>query len=68
MNVFYYKENLTLVFYSKFCGIILKNVIKRRLQHSCFPVNIAKLLRIPILKNIWEQLLVFVNDYDYRTS
>ena len=30
------------------------NLIKKILQHRCFLVNIAKILRIPILKNIWE--------------
>ena len=29
----------------------------KRLQHRCFPVNIAKFLRTPILKNICERLL-----------
>ena len=29
-----------------------------RLQHACFPVNIAKLLKTPILKNIYERLLL----------
>ena len=28
------------------------NFIKKRLQHRCFPVNTAKFLRAPILKNI----------------
>ena len=28
------------------------NFIKKRLQHMCFPVNIAKFLITPILKNI----------------
>ena len=28
------------------------NFIKKRLQHKCFPVNIAKFLRTPLLKNI----------------
>ena len=32
--------------------------IKKRLQHKCFPVNIAKFVRTPILKNICEQLLL----------
>ena len=27
-----------------------------RLQHMCFPKNIAKVLRTPILKNICERL------------
>ena len=34
------------------------NFIKKRLQHRCFPVNIANLFRIPILKNICEWLLL----------
>ena len=29
-----------------------------RLQHMCFPVDIAKVLRTIILKNICEQLLL----------
>ena len=29
-----------------------------RLQHMCFPVNIAKYLKAPILKNICKQLLL----------
>ena len=35
-------------------------LIKNRLQHRCFPVNIAKLLRRPVLKNICERLLLFL--------
>ena len=27
-------------------------------QHRCFPVNVAKFLRIPILENICERLLL----------
>ena len=30
--------------------------IKKRLQHRCFPVNIAKFLRTPSLKNICKRL------------
>ena len=30
------------------------NFIKKRFQHRCFPVNIAKLLRTTISKNIWK--------------
>ena len=35
-----------------------RNFIKKRLQHMCFPVNIAKFLRTPILKNICKRLLL----------
>ena len=36
------------------------NFINKRLYHKCFPVNIAKILRTPILKNICERLLLNV--------
>ena len=32
--------------------------IKKRLQHRCFPVNIATFLRTPILKNSCKRLLL----------
>ena len=32
----------------------LKSIIKKRLQHSYFPMNIIKFLKTPILKNICE--------------
>ena len=32
--------------------------IKKRLKHTCFPMNIAKFFRTPILKNICEWLLL----------
>ena len=34
------------------------NFIKKRLQHRCFSVNIAKFSRAPILKNICKWLLL----------
>ena len=34
------------------------NFLNKRLEHRCFPVNIAKILITLILKNIWEQLLL----------
>ena len=36
------------------------NFIKKRLQQRCFPMNIAKLLRSPILKSIWKRLFSYV--------
>ena len=32
--------------------------MKKRLQHSCFPVRFAKILRTPNLKNICERLFL----------
>ena len=40
--------------WSLFAGLQACNFIKR-LRHRCFPVNIAKFLRISISKNIWKQ-------------
>ena len=41
-------------------GLQARYFIKKRLQHRCFPVNIAKFLRTPILKNICEWLLLII--------
>ena len=38
--------------------LIKLQAYKKRLQHRCFPVNIARVLRTPILKNILERLLL----------
>ena len=34
------------------------NLLKKRPQHRCFPVRIAKFLRASVLKNIYERLLL----------
>ena len=36
--------------FNKVAGLKACIFIKKRLQHRCFPVNIAKFLRTPILK------------------
>ena len=36
----------------------VSGLIKKRVQHRCSPVNIAKFLRIPILKTTCERLLL----------
>ena len=43
---------------SLFCITQTCNFIKKRLQYRCFPVKLAKYLRTPILKNIYERLLL----------
>ena len=41
-------------------GLKASNFIKKRPQHRCFSVNIAKFLRQPILKNIYScRILTF---------
>ena len=53
----------------KFCKILLQHdsirlrsatLLKKKLWHRCFPVNFAKFLRTPVLKNICEQLLLTI--------
>ena len=39
-------------------GLKTCNFIKNRLKHRCFPVNIVKFLRTPILKNICKRLVL----------
>ena len=46
--------------FNKIAGLKACNFINKRLQHRVFSVNIAKFLRIPILKNICEPLLLIV--------
>ena len=48
-----------------------RNFIKKKFQHRCFPVKFVKLLRIPILKNIFERLLLhshynYLRDFHYH--
>ena len=45
--------------FNKVTGLEVCNFIKKRLQHRCLLVNIAKFLRTPILKNICEWLLLY---------
>ena len=44
--------------FNRFAGFKTCNVLKKGLQHRCFPVNIAKFLRTLILMKICEQLLL----------
>ena len=44
--------------FNKAAGLQTCKIIKKILQHRCFPVNIEKFLRAPILRNIYERLLL----------
>ena len=44
--------------FNKFADLQTGNFITKRLEHRCFPVNIAKFLKTPILKDIFERLLL----------
>ena len=56
--VFSLKHLCWSLFWIKLYAFNTCNFTKRRLQHRCFPVNIAKCSRAPILKNICERLLL----------
>ena len=47
--------------FSKVAGLKACNFITKKVQHRCFPVRFAKFLRIPILKNICERLLLYLH-------
>ena len=49
---------------NKVVGLQVCNLIKKRLQYRCFPVNSAKFLTKPILKNICERLLLHLKYYN----
>ena len=53
------KMSMKSLFY-KVVGLQVCNFIKNRLQHRCFPVKFAKVLRTPILENICERLLLHI--------
>ena len=44
--------------FNRLAGFNTYNFLKKRFRHRCFPVNIAKFLRILILMKIFEQLLL----------
>ena len=57
--IFQKKTSVWESLFDKASGLSPCNFIKKRLQHKCFPVKFAKFLRTPILKNIYERLLLF---------
>ena len=46
------------VFFINVAGLQAADCIKKGLQHRYFLVNIGKFIRTPILKNIYERLLL----------
>ena len=42
-------------------GLKACKLIKKRPQHRCFPVNIAKFLRTPVLRNSCKRLLLYLD-------
>ena len=56
LAIFTGKALCSSIFLSENAGLQSCNFIKKRLQHRCFPVNIAQFLRASLLKNICETL------------
>ena len=56
--------------FNNVAGLRPCSFIKKRLQHRCFPVNIAKSARTPNLKNICTRLLLhlFSLSFLYRIN
>ena len=54
--IFTEKQLFWSLFLNRNTGLQYCNFIKKRLQHKCFPVNIAKFLRTPVLNNIFKRL------------
>ena len=54
----YRKTSVLESLFNRLAGFKTRNISKKRLQHSCFPVNVIKFLRTLILKKICEQLLL----------
>ena len=48
------------LFLNKVAGIRPATLIRKRLWHSCFPVNFAKYLRTPFLQNTPGRLLLVI--------
>ena len=48
--------------FDKVAGLQTCNVIKKRLQHMCFPVNIAKLLKTAISMKTCEWLFLWISE------
>ena len=46
------------LFFNKVLGLRLTTILKKRLWHTCFPVNFVKFLRTPFLtEHLWWLLL-----------
>ena len=57
------EKHLCWSLFDKVTGLQTCNFIKKRLQYRCIPVNFAKFLGKPILKNIYKQLLLHFKYY-----
>ena len=58
-SIFARKHLCWSLFFNKVANLRPATLLKKRLQHRCFPVNIGKFLGTPILKNICERLFLY---------
>ena len=54
--------------FNKAAGLKVCNSIKKRLQHSCLPVKLAKFLKTPFLTEEFRWLLLTFNSCFHRSS
>ena len=53
-----HRKTSVLSLFTQVAGLQFCNFIKNRIQHRCFSVNIAKLLKTPILNKICKRLFL----------
>ena len=51
------------LFFNKVRGITPATLLKKRLWHKCFPINVAKFLRTPFLQNTSGRLILYKREY-----
>ena len=51
------KHLCLIIFFDSVAGVSLATLLKKILQHRCFPKNLEKFLRTPFLQNTSERLL-----------
>ena len=65
---FTWKHLCQSLFFDKFAGLRPATLLKRRLWHTCFPVNFVKFLRTPIfIEHIWWLRLHWGEVFVYET-
>ena len=65
---FHWKTSVLESICNKVAGLKACNFIKKRLQHTCFPLKYAKFLRTPILKNICDDCFSTVDPVTFNDT
>ena len=68
MCKFHRKTSVLESLFNKAAGLKACNSIKKRLQHSCFPVKLAKFLKTPFFTEEFQWLLLTFNSCLHRSS